>query len=286
MKTYTYNDSEYYFDNLALIALIKDKSPQIMYACQRLCEKMNDIGIQEYGDIMCNNLHTVYSWVYEKNGKYTSPNNIEVVKCLAKALGVDTITLLRKDAYSAIEHINRKSIEDYDNMNAEEILTKVIMSYSATNGYFYVSKYDDEDGMEYWLKMVDMAREKIRMSGENRDIVNERLLLCDEITSFIKSYEYADGLSELIFEENPYLKFFTTPYELMDESMETFVRAKLNYLFIPSVQEIIERSKYFEKRKSENPQFDDETIFMYELATTVRSIYYNGFRNKKETSRK
>ena len=281
MRDYEINEKKYYFDHLAFIKLMDARYPHPKNGCTKLSELINKAGQEEYEEtnMVDEGGRTVYGWYHKNNGRYNSPQKDELLYCLAKALDVDVMKLLREDPYATIEHISHKNIEDYNTMTPDEILTKVIMSYTATNAYNYISEDSDEDGFDFYLSMVEDAADKIKKSkSKDKNIKMDRLMLCDVVAGFIKSCAYADGLSEVIFEFNPNLKYFTSPYELMEESMEAFVNAGVKYLFIPSMQEIIDRSRYLEKKRAENPDFDDETLFMYELANTVRDIYFKGFK--------
>ena len=276
MKSYNVNGEKMFFDNAKFIEIMDEKYRSIKFGCTQVQKAICKYTREKLEDELCkDDFRRVYSWYHPQDGRFVSPNTYELVEALAAVLGVEPLSLLRKNPYYIIESISNKDINECDNMSPVELLIKIVMSYDVTYAYNYISSVDDDNGLDYWVSQVRKARRRIELQTEDSDTIKRRLLLCDDFEKFIEANEYADGLSDRFFEVNPKLLYFTSPYELMEESMELFVKSNLNYLFIPSLKEIVERYNYFKMHKA--PDCEPVKLFKIELATAVRRRYQNTY---------
>jgi hypothetical protein len=267
----------YYFNNPKFIELVREKFPIIIDRPKQACSSISADLRREYSALYHGELDDpeedipgcegIYGWYHKdkKNGLYTSPRNIRVIDALAKLLDVNRLELLTKSHNVEIQEISEKKIDDIS--DPLEILIYVVMDYVRSTDYNYIPGTNDE-GHEYYTKLVQQAENKV-IEGY---CTAPKMQLIESIYSLVNSCEGFDAVDDYLLSMNPCLSFFCSPFEIMEESIEgafNLYKQGIRMKFIPTMEQIHERKKYFDIRGDE----DRDVLFMKELSETIRRIY-------------
>lgn len=284
MRDYTFNGTRVYFNTPVFRKLVQETyGDKIQNACERIAEGLHE----RDRDFPAERWHTVYYWLNRRTdtGSYTSPNSIDTVEMLAAILSTEERPVKPEDLLTPSPYTEFRDIIDapLEAFTAQppiyspiDMLLKAVFSYKASRAYNFIPNVDDADGLPFWTEFIAHAADRISLTTSDSAVMERRLNLCDDLSAFIHAFEYADGLPETLFQANPNLRFFTSPYMLMESSMESFVKAGsvVKYHSIPNMQDILDYKQFFSCRQAELPRCDEEELFMYELAAAVKKLYY------------
>lgn len=274
---YEIDRNVYFFNNPKFIELVREKYPGIVNKPKYTCARISDDLKKKYSALYQGELDSpeeyipgcegIYAWYHKdkKNGLCTSPRDISVVEALAKLLDVDRSALLTRSHNVEIQEISEKKIDDIS--DPLEILIYVVMDYVKSTDYNYIPGTDDE-GHEYYTRLIQKAEKKV-IEGY---CTAPKMQLIESVYSLVNSCEGFDAVDDYLLSMNPCLAFFCSPFEIMEESIEgafDLYKRGIRMKFIPTMEQIHERKKYFDIRDDE----DLDALFMKELAETIRRIY-------------
>ena len=271
-KNYKIGEKEYQFNNEGFRQALNKRYPNDGSANSR-CWKLHIYLNNNFQDYDVQSHYTIKGWLNkDKQGRYPGPQQYETVQLLAEALKVPIENLLFEIPTNNNAKMNIDRNEGIKGMDAFGILLRVVNSYVDSCGYYYSGEDNETEAGSYWLDEIEQAKKLIQANPDSRKI-DDRLMLCQELQDFVQSYAYADGLSDRFYQVNPKLKFFASPYAIIEDSMETFVKANVGFRFIPSYQEIVDRYNYFSAFKI--IEANEEEYFIKELREAVRKMYYD-----------
>ena len=273
-KTYRIDGKQYQFNNETFRqALYKRYANGKDKLVNSSCLNLHNYLKKKYQDYDVKSFYTIKGWLNkDKRGRYPGPQQYEIVPWLAEALQVPIEDLLFEIPTNNNIKMNIVRNGRTKGMDAFGILLRVVNSYVDSCGYYYSGEDNETEAGSYWLDEIEEAKKLIQANPNSRKI-DDRLMLCQELQDFVQSYAYADGLSDRFYQVNPKLKFFASPYAIIEDSMETFVKANIGFRFIPSYQEIVDRYNYFSALKIK--EANEKEYFINELGEAVRKMYYD-----------
>lgn len=232
--------------------------------------------------------NTIKDWyTYRSDGKgYTTPRDINVIILLADTLGEseeEKLKLLNKLLQPSKNNI-KNDIDDindfweihYQNLenhtSIKSFIKDIILDCLATNYYEdFVYKDSKPTECENYYKLLIL---KFKLKNECECLEINQLL--NSIYNFVD--HSIDGPDAVVTDTflcsiNPNIKFFSSAFDVMNESLELFfnlLNKGITFSYCPNYHDIYEREKYFENKKE---SFDK--LFILELLNVVDIVFEN-----------
>lgn len=156
-------------------------------------------------------------------------------------------------------------------------LLDILYEYKASDGYNYVpgTKEDPHAGWDYYGKrfqsIFKALHANIFLSEKQYRFIHS---IIEGLFSFVRKFEYADGLPDLFLQANEKLNFYLLAFTV-PESQRALFREKLNGM--PTDEELSVADHYHaslrQKNEKLNLQLDTDDFFVDELAYAVRQLF-------------
>lgn len=176
-----------------------------------------------------------------------------------------------------IDGMKTKMMYDMTINNILTPLLEIVYEYKASNAYNYVpgTSEDSQAGWNYYgNKFNDIFKALNANIFLSNQQYNRIYSIIEGLFSFVRKFEYANGLPDIFLQANENLNFYLLAFTVPKDERELF---KEKVIGMPSDKEMAVADKYHAdlQKKSDalNLQFDEEDFFMDELAYAVRRLF-------------
>lgn len=215
----------------------------------------------------------------KKYGEYIKDNEYAF---LVKKIPV----VLVKDESEGSGNLSKEMITPMKEIYAE--IYDILASYESSDSYNFVPYTNDFDhSWEFFGNKLQNVRKKIDISFlGNQDFTDKLNQIVSETEIFVRSYS-VPGICERWQSINPNMRFFHLAFELIEENPEIYQKLSsegnaIGLEYYPTLDEVLEQKKYFEKINKENKQnnfrYSDEKIFQNELLNTLKLVFEKDFK--------
>lgn len=165
-----------------------------------------------------------------------------------------------------------------------EPLLSIIYLYKDSSGYTYEpdTNKDTDKGWKYFeRRFTEIYKALNKNLYISHNVYCKIYRIIEGVHSFARQYSRADGLPEIFFEANPNLRFYRSVFDIKESNPDLYEKflKKSAFPYIPTNHDLIMHDIYFEEKRkySEklNLHYDDDDLFIQELANTVRIMFIN-----------
>lgn len=156
-------------------------------------------------------------------------------------------------------------------------LLEIVYEYKASSAYNCVpeSNKDSKSGWKYYGNKFNYIFKALNANIFLNEKQYKRIYsIIEGLFSFVRKFEYANGLPDMFLEANENLNYYLLAFTIPKDQREMF-REKV--IGMPGEAELSAADNYHAnlQRKSENLnlQFDEEDFFMDELACAIRRLF-------------
>ncbi|MBQ7076049.1 MAG: hypothetical protein IJM94_04530 [Clostridia bacterium] len=165
--------------------------------------------------------------------------------------------------------------------NVYKMLNSILYEYEETNGFAFVDE-SKGDCRNYYDKRLQNIRKEVDCSFWYCKDARERLYgIIDDIMYIVGCCEIP-GVPERWHKTNPNLDYYNGVYNVIDDDFDAFKKIRdgemcFKFKFIPTLEDYIERKKYFEEKykkySDSNMEVNEDRICQDELVATLSVLF-------------